>query len=171
MWGDPDDYEHEWDTPGFTGDELYMQVRGLSMIEMHPELYATRLVEAKALEKYRVWMRFADGTDGIADFGDFAGRGVFAQWEDPGVWGDARLLSDGGVGIRRPDQGVGFLSRHVVFAGIGCQQRRNAVAWLCRTVLGETPGPAAARGFVGHPEFPASLNRIIAENPRSREQY
>ena len=31
-------------------------------------------------------MRFADGMEGTAGFGDFAGKGVFRQWEDPGVW-------------------------------------------------------------------------------------
>ena len=42
--------------------------------------------KTRTTTKYRVWMRFADGTEGTADFGDFAGRGVFRQWEDPGVW-------------------------------------------------------------------------------------
>ena len=36
-------------------------------------------------------MCFADGTEGPADFGDFAGRGVFCQWEDPGVWEGMRM--------------------------------------------------------------------------------
>lgn len=94
VWGAPGDYEDEFDAPGFTGDELYMQVRGLSLVEMYPEAYATRLVDAKVLEKYRVWMRFVDGTEGIADFGDFAGQGVFHQWEDPGVWEGMRISYD-----------------------------------------------------------------------------
>ena len=96
VWGDPDDYEDWWEAVGFTGDELYMQVHGLSVVEMHPEAYATRLVEAKALGKYGVWTRFADGTEGTADFGEFASRGVFRQWEDPGVWEGMRM-SDGTV--------------------------------------------------------------------------
>ncbi len=36
-------------------------------------------------------MRFAYGMEGTADFGDFAGRGVFCQWEDPGVWKGIRM--------------------------------------------------------------------------------
>lgn len=93
VWGDPDDYEDEWDAPGFTGDELYMKLRGLSLVEMHPEHYATRLVEAKPLEKYRVWMRFVDGTEGTSDVGDFAGRAVCRIWDDPGVWEGMRVSS------------------------------------------------------------------------------
>ena len=50
-------------------------------------------MEAKPLKKYRVWMRFADGTEGTADFGDFAGRGVFRQCEVPGVW-EGMCMSD-----------------------------------------------------------------------------
>ena len=91
VWGDPDDYEDWWEGVGLTGDELYMEIHGLSSVGMHPEAYATRLVEAQPLEKYRVWMRFADGTEGTADFGDFAGKGVFRQWEAPGVWEGMRM--------------------------------------------------------------------------------
>ena len=91
MWGDPDDYEDWWKAVGISDHELYMQVHGLSLFEMHPEAYATRLVEAKPLEKYRVWMRFADGTERTAGFGDVAGRGVLRQWEDPGVWEGMRM--------------------------------------------------------------------------------
>ena len=36
-------------------------------------------------------MRFADGTERTADFGDSPGRGVFRQWEDPGVWEGMRM--------------------------------------------------------------------------------
>ena len=91
VWGNPDDYEDKWDVVGLTGDELYAEIHGLSPVEMHPAWYATKLVEAKPLEKYRVWMRFADGTEGPADFGDFAGKGVFNQWEYPGVWEGMRM--------------------------------------------------------------------------------
>ena len=38
-----------------------------------------------------MWIRFADGMEGTADFGDFAGKGVFRQWEDPGVWEGMRM--------------------------------------------------------------------------------
>ena len=91
VWGNPDDCEDKWDAVWLSGDELYMEIHGLAPVEMHPEWHATKLVEAKPLEKYRVWMRFADGTEGAADFGDFAGKGVFNQWDDPDVWEGMRL--------------------------------------------------------------------------------
>ena len=42
-----------------------------------------RIVEVKPLERYRVWIRFADGTDGEVDLSDLVGKGVFAIWNDP----------------------------------------------------------------------------------------
>ena len=80
VWGDQADYEHEWDAVGLSRDELYVEIHGLSSVEMHPEWYATDLVEMQPLEKYRVWIRFIDGTErngteGIVDFGDFRMEG------------------------------------------------------------------------------------------------
>lgn len=63
VWGDQADYEHEWDAVGLSRDELYVEIHGLSSVEMHPEWYATDLVEMQPLEKYRVWIRFIDGTE------------------------------------------------------------------------------------------------------------
>lgn len=39
-------------------------------------------VEVKALENYRIWVKFSDGSEGIADLSDLAGKGVFALWND-----------------------------------------------------------------------------------------
>lgn len=89
VWGDWD--ADEDDAISLAGDWLYAVVHHLTAIEMHPELYATQVVEAKALRKYRVWVRFADGTEGTADLGDFVGKGVFRQWDHPGVWEGMRV--------------------------------------------------------------------------------
>lgn len=31
---------------------------------------------------FRLWVRFADGTEGEADLSDVAGRGVFSRWNE-----------------------------------------------------------------------------------------
>jgi hypothetical protein len=41
-----------------------------------------RISEAKVLDHYKVFLRFEDGVQGEADFSDFAGKGVFASWND-----------------------------------------------------------------------------------------
>jgi hypothetical protein len=41
------------------------------------------IVEAKPLEDYRIWIRFADGLEGEIDLFDLVGKGVFAAWSDP----------------------------------------------------------------------------------------
>lgn len=42
-----------------------------------------RVVAVEPRENLRVWARFADGVEGVADFSDLAGKGVFAAWNDP----------------------------------------------------------------------------------------
>jgi hypothetical protein len=41
-----------------------------------------RIEQAQALDGYRVDLSFADGTRGVVDLSDLAGRGVFAAWEN-----------------------------------------------------------------------------------------
>ncbi len=41
-----------------------------------------RPVEVRALEPYRIWLRYDDGVEGEVDLSDVAGQGVFAAWED-----------------------------------------------------------------------------------------
>jgi hypothetical protein len=41
-----------------------------------------RIVAAKALPNYRLWIRFEDGTEGEVNLSDLVGKGVFRRWED-----------------------------------------------------------------------------------------
>ena len=38
--------------------------------------------EARPLDNYRIWIKFSDGVEGVADLSEFAGKGVFALWND-----------------------------------------------------------------------------------------
>jgi hypothetical protein len=40
-------------------------------------------IEVKALDPYKVWVKYSDGVEGVADFSNLAGKGVFKKWEDP----------------------------------------------------------------------------------------
>ncbi len=42
-----------------------------------------RIVVAKALPGYRLWLRFTDGVEGEVDVASLVGRGVFKAWSDP----------------------------------------------------------------------------------------
>lgn len=42
-----------------------------------------RIVAARALANYRLWLRFTDGAEGEVDLAHLVGRGVFAAWSDP----------------------------------------------------------------------------------------
>ena len=45
-----------------------------------------RPTQVKALEKYRIWVRFSDGVAGELDLSDVAGRGLFTAWDEPGCF-------------------------------------------------------------------------------------
>ena len=77
-----------------SGTWLYRQVTGLSDMDLAPEQHATRVIGVQPRDKYRVWVRFRDGTEGIADLSDLAGKGVFKQWENPHVWESVRVEDD-----------------------------------------------------------------------------
>ena len=43
-------------------------------------------VEVKALNPYRIWLRYSDGVCGEIDLSDVAGKGVFQAWDKPGCF-------------------------------------------------------------------------------------
>ncbi len=50
-----------------------------------------RPIEVKALANFRVWLRYDDGTEGVVDLSDLAGRGVFKAWNDATFFNAVRL--------------------------------------------------------------------------------
>jgi len=41
-----------------------------------------KIIQARALENYRVELEFEDGTKGVIDLAHLVGKGVFARWQD-----------------------------------------------------------------------------------------
>jgi hypothetical protein len=56
-----------------------------------------RPVEVRPLARYRIWLRYQDGTEGEIDLSHLAGRGVFAVWSQEGVFEQVRLGPHGQV--------------------------------------------------------------------------
>ncbi len=52
----------------------------------------SRIVDAKALENYRLHLEFEDGVKGTVDLSEMVGRGVFSAWSDPDFF--ARVTVD-----------------------------------------------------------------------------
>ncbi len=50
-------------------------------------------VEVRALEPYRIWLRYDDGVEGEVDLSDLAGDGVFVAWLDHEFFSAVRLGS------------------------------------------------------------------------------
>lgn len=56
-----------------------------------------RPIEVRSVARYRIWLRYRDGTEGEVDLSDLAGRGVFAAWNTEGVFEQVKLGPHGAV--------------------------------------------------------------------------
>jgi Protein of unknown function (DUF2442) len=54
-----------------------------------------RIVEARALDAFRLYVKFSDGAEGEVDLSALAGKGVFAAWNEPAFFGRVRIGSSG----------------------------------------------------------------------------
>lgn len=55
------------------------------------------IVKANALPGYRLELQFDNGESGVVDLSEFVGLGVFAAWEQPGVFEQVRVTTEGAV--------------------------------------------------------------------------
>ena len=39
-------------------------------------------IEVKALDKYKIWIKYSDGNEGEIDLSRYAGKGIFKLWKD-----------------------------------------------------------------------------------------
>src|SRR3990167_3586599 len=78
--------------------------------KIREEAHMVRPVEVRAVARYRIWLRYQDGTEGEVDLSHLAGKGVFASWEQEGVFAGVKLGSHGqlvGCGQLAPAPQIG----------------------------------------------------------------
>lgn len=56
-----------------------------------------KVVEVRALANYRLWVRYADGVEGVVDLSHLAGKGVFALWDDYAAFEQVYIGSSGQI--------------------------------------------------------------------------
>jgi hypothetical protein len=56
-----------------------------------------KITEAKPLPGFRLALQFDNGEGGVIDLTDFVGVGVFAAWEEPGVFERVSITAEGAV--------------------------------------------------------------------------
>jgi len=56
-----------------------------------------KITEAKALDRYRVFLGFDDGASGTVDLNHLAGRGVFQAWLQEGVFEQVSISTVGAL--------------------------------------------------------------------------
>jgi len=53
--------------------------------------------EVKALEGYRLWLRYSDGVEGVVDLSHLVGKGVFKVWEEREFFEAVRIDEAGAI--------------------------------------------------------------------------
>lgn len=56
-----------------------------------------RPIAVKALEGYRLWLRYSDGIEGEVDLSHLVGRGVFKAWQDKAFFEAVHIDEAGAV--------------------------------------------------------------------------
>ncbi len=56
-----------------------------------------KIRSAQPLPGFHLKLTFADGTEGIADLSDLAGKGVFQAWREPGLFEQVAVTEHGAV--------------------------------------------------------------------------
>lgn len=54
-----------------------------------------KLIEVTPLADFRLHVRYDNGQSGVVDLSEYAGKGVFAAWEQPGTFEKVRLADAG----------------------------------------------------------------------------
>jgi hypothetical protein len=69
----------------------------LNASNLWPETSMYWIVEARPLQPYRLWLRFSDGVEGIADLGSLFRedhRTIVRELQDPALFADVRVEND-----------------------------------------------------------------------------
>jgi len=56
-----------------------------------------KVTSTKALEKYKIFIEFNDGTEGLYDLSDVAGKGVFKIWDEDENFGKVFINKENGA--------------------------------------------------------------------------
>jgi len=54
-----------------------------------------RIIEAEPRERYRVWLKYQDGIEGVIDLSHLAGRGIFKKWDEEHGFEQVRIGRSG----------------------------------------------------------------------------
>lgn len=56
-----------------------------------------KITEIRPLPHYKIWIRFSDGVEGIADLSHLAGKGVFSAWKQAGQFEKVYIHPESGT--------------------------------------------------------------------------
>ncbi len=54
-----------------------------------------KIVDVSPLPEFKLRLRYSDGVEGVVDLSHLAGKGVFAVWQQPGMFEEVSIGSSG----------------------------------------------------------------------------
>ena len=57
-------------------------------------MFFARPVEVEARSGYKIWVKYADGPEGVVDLSYLVGQGPYAAWNDPDFFKDVRINTE-----------------------------------------------------------------------------
>jgi hypothetical protein len=81
-----------------------------------------KIISVKALEKYKIQVRFNDDTEGVLDVSAHAGKGVFKSWDDDNNFSKVYIYDLSGAISWPNDLDIDTLQAYFTIKGITPQQ-------------------------------------------------
>ena len=84
-----------------------------------------KVISVKALEKYRIQIGFEDGTNGVLDLSDCAGKEVFINWDKDNNFNKVFISSESGAIAWPGDLDIDTLTVYLQLKGISYEQYKS----------------------------------------------
>lgn len=84
-----------------------------------------KIISVNPLEKYRVRIKFEDGTEGVLDLSDCAGKGVFRSWDNENTFGKVFISGETGAITWPGEIDIDTLNCYLQIKGITYEQYKS----------------------------------------------
>ena len=82
-------------------------------------------IEIKTLDNFKLWLKFSDGIEGVADLESVAGKGVFKVFEEPGFFSKAYIAYNGNAIAWNEELDVDALNLYLEITGKKFEEIKN----------------------------------------------
>lgn len=85
------------------------------------------VISVKALEKYRIQVKFDDSTNGVLDLSDYAGKGLFISWDKDDNFSKVFISGESGAITWPGDLDIDTLTLWLQLKGISYEDYKSSL--------------------------------------------